>query len=126
MQKQRGMSFIGLVLLIALVVFVAVIGIKVTPAYLEFMSVKKAVANIENDPGFAEMTKKDIQDAFDKKASVDYITVVKGSDIEVSKDISGKPAIALEYQVVKPIVANMSILLDFAAGKGAAQGNPAE
>lgn len=120
MQKQRGMSFIGMVLLIAVIVFVATIAIKVTPAYLEFMSVKKAVDRIENDPNFSEMTKKDIQQAFDKTASVDYISVVKGSDIEVTKDASGKTALSLEYQVVKPLVANMSILLDFSAGKGAA------
>ena len=34
MRKQQGMTFIGLVLMIAGIVFVAVIGMKLTPAYL--------------------------------------------------------------------------------------------
>lgn len=34
MNKQRGMTFIGTVLMVAGIVFVAVIGMKMVPAYL--------------------------------------------------------------------------------------------
>jgi hypothetical protein len=116
MRKQHGMTFIGLVSVIAIIVFVAVIGMKLTPAYLEFMSVKKAIAKIANDPGFSGMSKRDIMDAFDKSATIDDIKSVKGSDLQIAKgeaDAQGKPVVSVEYQAVVPLIANVSALLDF-------------
>lgn len=110
--KQQGMTFIGLVLVIAAVIFLAIIGMKVVPAYMEFMTVKKAVKRIADDPAFNTMSKKDISNAFDKTASVDYITVIKGSDLVVEKNQTGNVVSAV-YQVNLPIVANASVLLDF-------------
>jgi len=116
MHKQHGMTFIGLVFIIAAIVFVAVIGMKLTPAYLEFMSVKKAIAKIANDPAFAGMSKKDIIDEFDRSATIDDIRVVKGSDLQIAKgeaNAQGKPVVSVEYQAIVPLIANISALLDF-------------
>jgi Tfp pilus assembly protein PilE len=106
--KQQGMTFIGLVLVIAAVVFLAVLGMKITPAYLEFMSVKKAIKNVVNT---ADMTnKKEIINAFNNSASIDNVRVVSGKDLVLN---GGE--ISVEYQVTIPIVANASVLLDFHA-----------
>lgn len=115
MHKQRGMTFIGLVFVIAGIVFVAVIGMKLVPAYIEFLEVKKAITKVANAPSFAEMSKKDIEDAFDRSAAIDDIKVVQGSDLDVAKGGSGKPVVSVEYQKVVPLVANVSALLDFKA-----------
>lgn len=117
MQKQQGMTFIGLVLVIAAIIFLAVLGMKITPAYIEFMSVKKAVSRIAEDGEFNSMSKKDIASAFDKSATVNYITVIRGADLIVEKGETGN-VVTAEYQVTIPIVANASVLLDFKATSG--------
>ncbi len=114
MQKQRGMTFMGLVLMVAAIVFVAVIGMKMVPAYLEFMSVKKAIANIANQPNFREMTNKDIYTAFSKTASIDNIDSIDAKELIISKTDLG-PVVTAEYQVVVPLMGNVSALLDFYA-----------
>ena len=110
--KQTGMTFIGLVLVIAAVVFIAIIGIKVTPAYLEFFSIKKIINKIGHEGNFAQMSKKEITDEFDNGANISYVTVIKSSDLTIEKNDAGN-LVKAEYQVVLPIVANASILLDF-------------
>lgn len=115
MHKQQGMTFIGLVLIIAGIVFVAMIGIKLTPAYLEYMSVKKVIARIAHEPGFAEMSPKDIKDEFDKGLIIDSIKAVDSSDLVIAKDESGRNTVSVEYQAVVPLVANVSALMDFSA-----------
>ena len=110
--KQSGMTFIGLVLVIAAVVFIAIIGIKVTPAYLEFFSIKKIINKIGHEGNFAQMSKKEITDEFDNGANISYVTVIKSSDLTIEKNDAGN-LVKAEYQVVLPIVANASILLDF-------------
>ena len=112
--KQKGMTFIGLVLVIAAVMFLAIIGMKVVPAYIEFSSVKNAIKYVANDAAFATMSKKEIASAFDKSASTGYITVIKGADLIIEKNATGN-VVTADYQVTLPIVANASVLLDFHA-----------
>ena len=112
--KQEGMTFIGLVLVIAAVVFLAIIGMKLVPAYIEYFGVKKIISKIGNEPNFNDMSKKEIQEEFDKGADVGYVKVINGSDLIIEKGDSGK-VVRAEYQVTIPIVANASVLLDFNA-----------
>ena len=104
--KQTGMTFIGLVLVIAVVVCVGVVGMKVAPAYGEFMNVKKAVKKAAGEAD----NKKDIAASFDRTAQIDNIESVKGADLVINNGVA-----SVEYQKVIPIVANASILLDFNA-----------
>jgi Domain of unknown function (DUF4845) len=113
--KQEGITFIGLVLIIAMIVFVATIVIKLYPPYVEFWTIKKAITRIANDPSFADMSPRDIKDSFDKSASIDSIRVISSNDITIAKGNGGKPVVTAEYQVVVPLVANISALLDFNA-----------
>lgn len=110
MQKQKGMTFIGLVLVIVALVCIVLVGVKVTPAYIEFFGVKKIIKKIGEEPNFNEMSKKDIMTAFDKGANIGYVTVIKGSDLAIENG-----TVSADYQVTIPIVANASVLLDFNA-----------
>jgi len=100
-------------LIIACVVFVAVIGMKLVPAYLEYFAVKKAITRISNEPNFRDMSKKDIADSFYKIALIDNIKEVSEADLIISQDDSGKTIISVEYQQVVPLMGNVSALLDF-------------
>lgn len=108
------MTFMGLVLMIAGIVFVAVIGMKMVPAYLEFMSVKKAITNIANNPEFNEMTTKDIQESFRKTAGIDNIDSIAANELIISQSDLG-PVVTAEYQVIVPLMGNVSALIDFYA-----------
>jgi hypothetical protein len=113
--KQDGMTFIGLVLIIAMIIFVATIGIKLYPPYVEFLTVKKAITKLGGQPSFADMTPKQLMEDFDKSASIDSIRVITGHDLTITKGNGGKPIVTAEYQVVVPIAGNVSALLDFLA-----------
>ena len=106
--KQTGMTFIGLVLVVAALISLLAVGMKVLPAYLEFMNVKNAIKKAANSADTSD--KKAVANAFDKSAAVDNIAVIKGSDLVVSGGV-----ISTEYKVLIPIVANASVLLDFSA-----------
>ncbi len=106
MQKQKGMTFIGLVLVVAAVVSIAVVGMKVAPAYGEFGSIKKAVKKAASEGS----SKKEIADSFNKAVVIDNIKQVTSNDLVINNGV-----VSVDYQVVIPLVANASILLDFSA-----------
>lgn len=112
--KQKGMTFIGMVIVIAAVVFFAVLGMKVGPAYLEFMNIKNAIKKISNEGAFNSMSKTEIIKAFDKSAQIDDFNSVTGADLIIAKTDAGN-VVSAEYQKVIPIFANASVLLDFNA-----------
>jgi hypothetical protein len=112
--QQKGMTFIGLILVLAAVACVGLVGVKVAPAYIEYFGVKKIIAKLATEPNFNAMSKKDIMTAFDKGADIGYVTVIKGSDLAIAKDETGN-VVSADYQVTIPILANASVLLDFNA-----------
>jgi|GEM_PF-113839 len=112
--RQRGISFLGMLVVGALIVLVAITAIRIVPVYMEFMTVKKVLKAMKQDP-LDTMTPKEIKTAFDKRASIDYVSVVTSDDLSISRSDSGATVVSVEYQVVKPLAGNMSVLMDFAA-----------
>ena len=110
-KTQSGVTLMGLVVVSVLLIIVALVGMKVVPAYMEFLSVKKVLSAMKQEP-LDTMSASDIKKSFDKRANVAYISVVKGSDLTIEKTSSGTE-INVEYQVIKPIAGNISVLIDF-------------
>ena len=113
-KNQQGMTFIGTIFVIAAVVFFAMLGFKVGPAYLEFMNINNAVKKLSNSTGFDGMSKKELAMAFDRSAQIDDFTSVTGAQLQVAKTDGGN-VVSAQYQKVIPIFANASVLLDFNA-----------
>jgi hypothetical protein len=115
MRTQKGLSLIGLLLISGVLVFVALIGFKLMPAYVEFFAVKKAVNElaVESRGGQAGEIKK----AFDRRATIDNITSITGADLEINKTGTGFEIIAA-YTVQVPLFGNISACIDFLAEAG--------
>lgn len=112
-QRQQGATLLGMLFVGVFVVFVALIVMKVTPAYIEHMSVKKVLKSMQND-SLSNMTTKEIRDNFNKRASTTYVEVVNGNDLVIEKGTNGT-VVTVDYEVVKPIIGNVSVLLNFSA-----------
>lgn len=110
-KTQNGFTLTGLVVVSALLIVIALIGMKVVPAYMEFLSVKKVLTAMKQEP-LDTMSKNEIMKSFDKRANIAYISIVKGSDLTIEKTSTGT-VVNVEYQVIRPIAGNLSVLIDF-------------
>jgi Tfp pilus assembly major pilin PilA len=111
--KQLGISLGGLMAGAAVLIVLAMIGLKLTPSYLEFFSIKKAVTALAAESrGGASVA--EIRKGFDNRATIDAIESVKGSDLEVTKD-SGGIVISVAYRKEIPLVANIGVYIEFRA-----------
>jgi len=112
-EKSQGLTLMGLIMVLFALVFVALFGMKLLPAYIEYGTAKKAVEAIARDRTAAS-TPQEARRLFDSRAVIDNIQVIKGSDLEITKDGSGL-AIGFAYRKEVPLVANVGLYLDFAA-----------
>ncbi len=109
--KQRGVSMFGILLICIGMILVAIGGLKVVPAYIEFFAVKKAVTGIVQS-GESRGTVADIRRSFDKRAQIDDIQVVTGGDLEITKEGSDV-VISFSYPKKIPLFGNLSLYFDF-------------
>ena len=111
-KQQRGLTMSGFLVTAIILVGVAVLAMKMIPSYLQDSTIKKLFHEVAQDPGLKNATIRDIQLAYAKRASVQDITAIKLDDIDIEKGDDGI-SLSASYQVKIPLVANVSLLLDF-------------
>jgi len=112
LKKQAGATLLGMLFVGAMIFFVAIIAMKIFPAYQEYFSVKTVIRAM-NKESLSSMSKNEIQDSFNKRANTSYVTVIRGSDLIVGKNSSGETTVSAQYQVITPLFGNISVLMDF-------------
>jgi hypothetical protein len=112
-KTQGGLTLMGLFMVLFVIVFAALFVMKVLPAYIEYGTAKKAIEAIARDRTGAS-TPQEVRRLFDSRALIDNIDVIKGSDLEVTKDGAGM-VIAFAYRKEVPLFANLGMYIDFAA-----------
>ncbi|QVL45310.1 MAG: DUF4845 domain-containing protein [Methylophilaceae bacterium] len=115
LKKQKGMTFLGFLIVAIVVISLLLAGIKIVPNYIEYLSVKKTLVFVSHQANFSNMTNAEIIAEFDKSASINYITVINGRDLIISTGVNGQKVISAEYEVVEPLAFNLSALMDFKA-----------
>ena len=117
MKKQQGVSLSGLLAWSVVLIMVAIVGMKLIPAYIEYAAIKKTLVAIVSDTSLRDGPLSEMKKSFDKHAQIDDIKVVKGKDIELNKE-SGQPVLSVAYSVKTPLVANVFLYIEFNARSG--------
>jgi type II secretory pathway pseudopilin PulG len=81
-QKQRGISFLGLLFVGAVVAIVAVVAAQVAPTVMEYQAILKAAKRAVETGN----TVTEIRTSFDKSKAADYFEAVSGRDLQISKE----------------------------------------
>ena len=111
--KQRGVTFIGWIVLLAPLVLVIYAAVRLTPVYLNYMKVVRALslvasdANGNNDP-------RSIRSTIDKHFEIDMVDYPTSKDIKVTKSASGSGYdVEASYDDEAPLFANISLHVVF-------------
>tara|TARA_R110002073_G_scaffold167057_8_gene323678 strand:+ start:2531 stop:2905 length:375 start_codon:yes stop_codon:yes gene_type:complete len=116
MQKQKGVSMSGLLMWSVIIFLVAILGMKLTPAYLEYASINKVLKAISSDPSLQTAQPSEIRQSFMKRAQIDNISVISAKEIKIKKGKGkGPKTLSADYSVKIPLVANISLYIDFEA-----------
>jgi hypothetical protein len=112
---QRGITMWGVLFIGALIVVSVLLFLKLLPPYLENGKVRTALENVGKQPGSAAFTRAEVVNAIERRFEIDDVTRVdlaKDLSLERSADGRGK-VIRIQYDVVVPLVYNLSALIQF-------------
>lgn len=110
MKQQCGMSFIGFIIVAMAVAMALIVGFKVVPTYTQYFSIANTVQKLAKNS--AGQPPAEIQSAFDKEATIGYITDITGKDLVISQ-VGGRTTITADYEKVIPLVGQVSLLFSF-------------
>jgi hypothetical protein len=111
-KHQSGVSLLGLLIVAALLIAIALLGMKLAPSYIEFYSIKKALVSVAAEK--ANGSPAEIRKAFDAHCTIDAISSVGPQDLEITKD-GGELLISVGYRKEIPLVANVGVYINFNA-----------
>jgi hypothetical protein len=114
MNKQRGVTLTGLLVTSVLLVFVAIVGFKLLPSYIEYWTVQRIISDIARAPDVRGGSLRDVQAAFDRRTAIDNVNSVKSSDLEVTKTSDGFD-ILVSWTTRVPLFGNVNACIDFQA-----------
>jgi len=111
--KQQGMTTVTIILGFLLLAFFVLIAVTLFPIYSEHFNVSSHIARISKDTSSRDSTKEDIERTLLKRFDIDDVKNVKTSDISVTANGAGGYTIDVEYEVRKPLIANIDIVVYF-------------
>ncbi|MGE5638482.1 MAG: DUF4845 domain-containing protein [Clostridia bacterium] len=118
LRTQRGVSLVGLIMGLFILVIGGIFGMKLIPAYIEFYKIKAAVVAIAADKSKTSSVA-EIKKAFSARSSIDDIESVKPDDLEISKQ-GADVVIGFSYRKEVTLGGNVGLYIDF---KGDSKGD---
>ena len=108
--RQRGITVIGMLILIIAIAFVALIAMKVVPMYIQYYTIKSTVESIRKEPQLAQMSAQDIHNAIQKRFDIGYVDKIAARDLKLRNERNGR-VLDLVYQDERELFYGLSVLL---------------
>jgi hypothetical protein len=112
MKYQRGLSLNAMIIGSVILAIVAIFGAKITPDWIEFGKIKKAIRATAGDPSLKESTVTQVRAAYQKRAEIDDITSITPQDIDITKE-GNELVLSFAYEKKVHLFKNVSVVFDF-------------
>ena len=108
-RHQRGITAVGLIILVTFVGLFVYAGIRLLPVYLEYFNVIKAVEGMKSD---ADSGPKAMRIALEKRFDIEDIKSIDWRDIQITK-VGSSWDVHVVYDAQTPFVANVGFIVHF-------------
>ncbi len=112
--KQRGAGLLTMLACLALLGLTALAALRLVPVYLEYGVVKKALQTVADELDDQRASNREVWRRLAKRLEINNVDDVTQENLVV-ESVDGERRIALEYEVVRPFLANIDFLLTFRA-----------
>lgn len=111
--NQRGMTFLGILVLVIFIGAWVYSGIRLAPKYLEYMKVASTLEKVRDEySANPESTEFMLRKAVERHFNIEAVYVITENDVEIRRD-GGTFYMRANYEETVPLVANISFLVSF-------------
>ena len=111
-KRQQGLTFISWLVILVVIGFFVLIGLKVTPVYMEHFSVKAALESLKNEPLISRKPVSDIRKMLNRRLDMNSIYSLTKDQILIDRR-GGVTTVRIKYEERRNIAGNMSLVMSF-------------
>ena len=111
-RRQRGMTMISWMLVLAIAVFFLIVGMKLIPSYIEFYSIQGILEAVQQDKTMRDAPPAKIRESIKKRMKINSIYEFDPKNIVIKKEKTGQIVI-VAYEVRKNVVGNVDVVMSF-------------
>lgn len=113
MKKQSGVSLFGLLAVGIIIIFVAYLGMKLIPVYMNNMKIAGALEDIAQEASIDKMSRKDISSRLEARFDTDFIKHVNVFEDLVQTKEDGVNEIRVDYATEVELMGNLNAVMYF-------------
>jgi hypothetical protein len=111
-QRQRGATFLGIVVILLILGAGLYAGIRLVPVYLEYTKVARALEQVRDEYSATDTSAQMIRRSLERRWDVEDIASIGWKEVDITKTSEGFDVEAA-YEVERPFVANVYLLAKF-------------
>ncbi|WP_446808124.1 DUF4845 domain-containing protein [Methylomonas sp. 2BW1-5-20] len=115
LNKQRGLTFLSIAFILALIGFFTLLILKIAPIYINHSRVVNALKAVEKTTDIVTKSKAEIKTSLEKRFDMNYVEHVTNDNIKIVAQ-PGYVRVEIDYERVEHIVGNLSVLVEFHEG----------
>jgi hypothetical protein len=112
--RQQGLGWFGLLFILGVLAFVAIVGLKTLPIYLNQMKLQSALNKVASEPnmGGADPAR-GIRNSLQKYWDIDDINRIQPKDVKIKRTEQGR-FLTYDYEAKERLFYNIYIVIHFA------------
>lgn len=111
-QRERGVTFLGWVVLLIPVGLMLYAGIRLTPVFLEYMKIASTLEQVSEEFKGDPTDARAIRVAIERRFDIEDVRVIDRNDIKIRKEGSGY-VLQANYLDTVPFIANIALTVEF-------------
>ena len=112
-QHQRGMTTLGFIILMVFIGIFIYAGIRLTPAYVEYFEVSKALGSLQGEAQ-GVFSAGSLRTTLEKHFNIDDVTALDVKDVDIHHEEEGW-VVHADWDAREPFLGNISFLVHFDA-----------
>jgi Tfp pilus assembly protein PilE len=111
-QHERGMTFLGMVVILIILGAGLYAAIRLVPVYLDYMKVARSMEQVRDEHAAIDTNQQLIRRSLQRRWDVEDVRGIDWKEVEIDKTSEGYDVIAF-YEVERPFVSNVYLLVKF-------------
>ncbi len=112
-QRQQGMTFVGLLCVLAMAGVIGYAGVRLTPVYLNYLKVARSMEAAAGDFKSENPDLQGMRRSLEKHWQIEDVDAVEAKDVEFNKDEAGLVSMHVAYDHAVPYISNVSLSVHF-------------
>jgi hypothetical protein len=110
--KQDGLTFISWLVILVVIGFFVMAGLKITPVYLENFSVKQSLESLKDEPLLGRKTVREIRKILMRRLDLNSVYDMTKDEVIIKRQ-GGVTTITIKYEERRSIAGNLSVVMTF-------------